>query len=202
MGNSIVRKNCVEYLIGAFQDAYVDEKRNEVQVYQKNRAWLEFVNSKMQEAFGVKGKIFKRDVYLLRKRSKRFVQQFLKLKQNSSYGLDFVAGLFDAEGSVYLSTKSKIPVIDITQSSKGLSYLEIARDVLLQNGIRSNLNGPYLHKRAKLPQYHLRIYGIRYCKEFLERVPIFYADKFEKHHLSGDATPYSDPLKSPNFLSD
>ena len=66
MGNSVMRE-CEEYLIGAFQDAYVDEKRNEIQVYQKNLAWLELVNSKMREALGVEGKFFKRDVYLLRK---------------------------------------------------------------------------------------------------------------------------------------
>ena len=124
------------------------------------------------------------------------VQRLLKLKaQGSLFGLDFVAGLFDSEGSVYLSTKSKIPVIDITQSSKGLEYLEIAQGILERHGIVSNLNGPYIHKHANLPQYHLRIYGIKYCKKFLGQVPIFYVDKFEKHHLSGDATPYSDPLK-------
>jgi intein-encoded DNA endonuclease-like protein len=118
------------------------------------------------------------------------VQKLLKLKaQKNLLGLDFVAGLFDSEGSVYLSTKSKIPVIDITQSSKGLEYLEIARSILDKHEIRSNLNGPYLHKHAKLPQYHLRIYGIKLCKKFLGQVPIFYVDKFEKHHLSGECNP-------------
>jgi intein-encoded DNA endonuclease-like protein len=165
----------------------VDEKRNEVQVYQKNLGWLAFVNLKMKDAFGVEGKIFKRDVYLLRKRNKQMVQKLRELKvQSGSFSLSFVAGLFDSEGSVYLSTKSKIPVIDITQSSKGLEYLEIAKRILEARGIECKLNGPYAHKRAKLPQYHLRIYGTNKCKKFLDIVPIFYADKFERHHLSGD----------------
>jgi hypothetical protein len=189
MGNSVMRE-CEEYLIGAFQDAYVDEKRNEIQVYQKNLAWLEFVNSRMREALGVEGKVFKRDVYLLRKRNKPAVQKLLKLKaRKGEFGLNFVAGLFDSEGSVYLSTKSKIPVIDITQSSKGLEYLKIAEKILGKHGISSNLNGPYMHKHAVLPQYHLRIYGIKKCKQFLGLVPIFYVDKFDRHHLSGDYNP-------------
>lgn len=180
-------KPCEEYLIGAFQDAFVDEKRNEVQVYQKNLSWLELVNSRMQEAFGVKGKIFKRDVYLLRKRNKQMVQKLKELKNQSDlFGLDFVAGLFDSEGSVYLSTKSKIPVIDITQSSKGLEYLETAKRILEAQGIECKLNGPYVHKRAKLLQYHLRIYGTKKCQKFLDIVPLFYRNKFERHHLSGD----------------
>ena len=96
-------RECEEYLIGAFQDAYVDEKRNEIQVYQKNLAWLEFVNSNMRKALGVEGKVFKRDVYLLRKRSKPAVQKLLKLKaRKGELDLNFVAGLFDSEGSVYL----------------------------------------------------------------------------------------------------
>ncbi len=186
MGSSIMRQ-CEEYLIGAFQDAFVDEKRNEVQVYQKNPEWLAFVNLKMKDAFGVEGKLFKRDVYLLRKRDKQMVQQLKRLKaQSGSFGLNFVAGLFDSEGSVYLSTKSKIPVIDITQSSKGLEYLEIAKRILEAKGVECRLNGPYAHKRAKLLQYHLRIYGTSKCKKFLGLVPIFYVDKFERHHLSGD----------------
>ncbi len=171
-----------EYLIGAFQDAFFDVKRNEIQVYQKNLGWLEFVNSKMQDAFGVRGKIFKRDVYLLRKRNKQMAQKLLRLKaQRGSFGLNFVAGLFDAEGSVYLSTKSKIPVIDITQSAKGLEFLETAASVLEKHGIVCHTNGPYNHKHAKIPQYHLRIYGVRNCKIFLENVPVFYRSKFEKH---------------------
>jgi intein-encoded DNA endonuclease-like protein len=153
-------------------------------------AWLEFVNSKMREAFGVEGKVFKRDVYLLRKRSKPAVQKLLELKaRKGELDLDFVAGLFDSEGSVYLSTKSKIPVIDITQSSKGLEFLEIADKILGKHGIGCKLNGPYLHKHAMLPQYHLRIYGIEKCKKFLGQVPIFYVDKFDRHHLSGDYNP-------------
>ena len=157
-----------------------------MQVYQKNLAWLEFVNSEMQEAFGVRGKIFRRDVFLLRKRNKKMVQKFLKLRADTgAFGVHFVAGLFDSEGSVYLSTKSKIPVIDITQSEKGLEFLKTAKRVLEGCGIGSNLNGPYNHKHAKMPQYHLRIYGTMKCKKFLENVPIFYVGKFEKHHLSG-----------------
>lgn len=185
-------RSCEEYLIGAFQDAYVDEKRGEIQVYQKNREWLEFVNSLLREAFGVEGKIFKRDVYLLRKRSKSAVQKLIGLRrQKRFFGTAFVAGLFDAEGSVYLSTKSKIPVIDITQSSKGLEYLKIASKILEKHGISTKLNGPYIHKHAVLPQHHLRIYGIEKCKKFLERVPIFYADKFERHHLSWRLQPHT-----------
>jgi len=189
MGNPIMRE-CEEYLIGAFHDAYIDEKRGEIQVYQKNLAWLEFVNSRMHDAFGVEGKVFRRDVYLLRKRSKPAVQKLLELKaRKGELGLNFVAGLFDSEGSVYLSTKSKIPVIDITQSSKGLEHLKIAEKILSRHGISSKLNGPYHHKHAVLPQYHLRIYGIEKCKKFIGQVPIFYVDKFDRHHLSGDFNP-------------
>ena len=138
----------------------------------------------MHEAFGVKGKIFKRDVYLLRKRNKQMAEKISQLKSDcNSFGLNFVAGFFDAEGPVYLSSKSKIPVIDITQCERGLKFLETAKSILEKEGIVCNLNGPYIHKHAKLPQYHLRIYGIKNCKLFLGKVPIFYREKFEKTSL-------------------
>ncbi|OIO20840.1 hypothetical protein COV61_04670 [Candidatus Micrarchaeota archaeon CG11_big_fil_rev_8_21_14_0_20_47_5] len=170
-----------EYFIGALQDAYVDEKRNEIQLYQKNKEWLDFINANLKKDYGITGKIFKRDVYLLRKRSKAFVLKIKEAKTRmNSFGADFVAGLFDSEGSVYLSTKSKIPIIDVTQSEKGLEYLKCAQKILMENGIDSKLNGPYKHKHGKLLQYHLRIYGNKKCGIFFRLIPIYYKNKFEK----------------------
>ena len=141
-----------EYLLGAFGDGYIDDKRHELFFHQKNLQWLEFINDLLQRNFGISGKISKQDVYILRKKNKELTQKFRALqKEKISGGKDFVAGLFDSEGSVYLSTKSKIPVIDITQSSKGLDWLKFAQQILIKEGIKSNLNGPYNHIHAKLP---------------------------------------------------
>lgn len=93
------------YFLGALGDAYLDFKRNEVQIYQKD---------------------------------------------DREY---FVAGLFDSEGSVYLSTKNK-----------------------------KFLNGPYKHWNSKMKSYHLRVYG-KHARLFFLRIPIIHKEKkarFEK----------------------
>ncbi len=168
------------YLIGAFGDAYLDFKRSEVQFYQKDKRWLEYINEILFEMIGQKGTIFKRDVFLLRKRSKKL---FLRLNQILSepiqYGEMFVAGLFDSEGSLYLSTKSKIPVADITQSEKGKHLLDQAQKILNEIGIKSFLNGPYKHWNSKLQTYHLRVYG-KQCKLFFSKIPIKHQEKINR----------------------
>lgn len=170
-----------EYLLGAFGDGYIDDKRYELFFHQKNLQWLELVNELLQRNLGISGKIFKRDVYILRKRSKELVQKFRALqKEEISDGKGFVAGLFDSEGSIYLSTKSKIPVVDITQASKGLESLKLAQQVLDKVGVKSYLNGPYIHIHGKLPQYHLRVYGFANCKMFCETFFIRHPDKLKK----------------------
>ncbi len=178
------RDTCVKreeaYLLGALGDAYLDYKRNELQFYQKNKEWLERINEVLYVISGVKGKIFKRDVYLLRKRSKHLFQKLKALlKAPKQHGEYFVAGLFDSEGSIYLSTKSKIPVIDITQSEKGLGDLKYSRAVLSKCGIKSFLNGPYKHWNSKKQTYHLRIYG-KNCVLFGSRIPIIHPDKVKR----------------------
>jgi len=169
-----------EYLLGALGDAYIDEKRNELQFYQKNLQWLRRINGILRRNFGVSGRIFKRDVYLLRKRNKRLIARIRELKREAYDGIYFVAGLFDSEGSVYLSTKSKIPVIDITQANKGLKLLRVARRVIKRLQIKSYLNGPYSHKNSKLPQYHLRIYGFSNCAKFCKSVPVKHPEKIAR----------------------
>ena len=168
------------YLIGAFGDAYLDFKRNEVQFYQKDKQWLDYINEILFEMIGQKGRIFKRDVFLLRKTSKKL---FLRIKEilsePISHGESFVAGLFDSEGSLYLSTKSKIPVADITQSEKGKHLLEQAQRILSEIGIKSFLNGPYKHWNSNMPTYHLRIYG-KQCYLFFSKIPIKHPEKREK----------------------
>lgn len=170
-----------EYLLGAFGDGYIDDKRHELFFHQKNLQWLEYINELLQRNFGINGKISKQDVYILRKKNKELVQRFRALQKNEICdGINFVAGLFDSEGSIYLSTKSKIPVIDITQASKGLESLKLSQKVLDRIGIKSNLNGPYIHKHAKLPQYHLRVYGFANCKMFRKSFSIQHPDKLAK----------------------
>ncbi len=166
------------YLRGALGDAYLDFKRNELQFYQKNKEWLELINEILFGLIGERGSIKKRDVYLLRKKSKKlFVELRRILNEDVSDSEDFVAGLFDSEGSVYLSSKSKIPVLDITQSEKGKHPLELSKTVLSKNGIRSFLNGPYKHWNSKLQMYHLRVYGMQNCLKFAESFPVKHPDK-------------------------
>ncbi len=173
-----------EYFIGALGDAHVDFKRHELQVFQKNLEWLEGINQILRDSFGVEGKIFKRDVFMLRKKNKALVERIKQLlTEKIEDGRGFVAGLFDSEGSVYLSTKSKIPVLDITQCDKGLANLEIAKKVLDSLGIKTNLNGPYKHKHAKRPQYHLRVYGFANCKMFCESIKLRHPEKSSKMRL-------------------
>jgi intein-encoded DNA endonuclease-like protein len=168
------------YLLGALGDAYLDYKRNELQFYQKNKEWLEQINEILYKLIGEKGKISKRDVYLLRKRSKRLFQK-LKMLQKSpkEHGEYFVAGLFDSEGSIYLSTKSKIPVVDITQSEKGLDVLKYSKDILGKCGIKSFLNGPYKHWNSKMKTYHLRVYG-KQCIVFGFKIPMIHPEKVKR----------------------
>ena len=181
------------YLLGALKDAYLDYKRNELQLYQKNKEWLEEINEILFLLIGEKGRIFKRDVYLLRKRSKRLFEILKKLNL-SEHGDDFVAGLFDSEGSIYLSTKSKIPVVDITQSSKGLENLKYSQAVLKKSGIKSFLNGPYKHWNSKLETYHLRVYG-KNALLFGKKIPYIHPDKKKRFTtFTGLQTPNSDPL--------
>jgi intein-encoded DNA endonuclease-like protein len=106
-----------------------------------------------------------------------------------------VAGLFDSEGSFYLSSKSKIPVMDITQSEKGKELLEITKTILTGIGIRSFLNGPYKHWNSKMPIYHLRVYG-KNCKLFVKGIPIKHPDKINRWNsfYRGLETSNSDPL--------
>jgi intein-encoded DNA endonuclease-like protein len=166
------------YLRGALGDAYLDFKRNELQFYQKNRQWLDLINDILYGLIGERGSITKRDVFLLRKKSKKlFVELRRILAEDVSDSNDFVAGLFDSEGSAYLSSKSRIPVLDITQSEKGKTLLEVSKVVLAKAGIRSFLNGPYKHWNSKLPTYHLRVYGVRYCSQFMDEFPIRHPDK-------------------------
>ncbi|PIT85158.1 hypothetical protein COU36_04885 [Candidatus Micrarchaeota archaeon CG10_big_fil_rev_8_21_14_0_10_59_7] len=170
-----------EYLLGAMGDAYLDVKRSELQFYQKDVSWLEDINEILDRLFGLKGKIFKRDVFWLRKRNKRMAARIVELRGEEIVdGKSFVAGLFDSEGSFYLSSKSKIPVADITQCDKGLKSLEIAKRVLDGLGIKCVINGPYNHKHAKRPQFHLRIYGAARCGRFFEEIPLKHRRKIEK----------------------
>lgn len=166
------------YLRGALGDAYLDFKRNEMQFYQKNKEWLDLINEIVYDLIGEKGSITKRDVFLLRKKSKKlFIELKRILSEDISNSKSFVAGLFDSEGSIYLSSKSKIPVLDITQSEKGKNLLELSKAILESIGIRSFLNGPYKHWNSKLPTYHLRIYGKKNCVKFLSEIPIKHAEK-------------------------
>ena len=170
-----------EYFIGALGDAYIDWKRSEVQFFQKNLQWLDLINNVMERIFGVRGRIFKRDVWMLRKRSKRLAAEIRRLLgEPITDGRNFVAGLFDSEGSVYLSSKSKVPVVDFTQCERGLCSLLVARQALRALGIESYLNGPYIHKHAKLPQYHLRIYGRIQCRQFRRAIPIKHEEKLAR----------------------
>lgn len=165
------------YLLGALEDAYLDHKRNEMQLYQKNKEWLIRINSILRDIIGEEGTISKRDVFLLRKRSKRLFERLNSLQKSPrDHGEWFVAGLFDSEGSIYLSTKSKIPVIDITQSEKGLENLRLAKAVLDKCKIKSFLNGPYKHWNSKMETYHLRVYG-KECITFGSRIPFIHPDK-------------------------
>ena len=167
------------YLLGALGDGYVDIKRNELQIYQKNLEWLEYMNSLLRQIFGIEGRIFKRDVFWLRKRNKLMVLRILELKKEVLESEGFVAGLFDSEGSIYLST-SKIPVIDITQSEKGLAQLLAAQRILTRVGIESRMNGPYVNKHGKLLQYHLRVYGAKRCRAFLKAIGSKHPDKLAR----------------------
>ena len=170
-----------EYMLGAMGDGYIDPKRGEIQVYQKNLEWLEYVNTVMLKALGVSGKISKRDVYWLRKRSKRAATRLLALMQQRPDTVCFVAGLFDSEGSIYLSV-SGTPVVDITQSEKGLRSILDTQRILGLCGIESRVNGPYINRHGKLLQYHLRVYGRRRCVEFRKLVPIRHPDKIERFY--------------------
>ncbi len=169
-----------EYFIGSLGDAYIDYKRNELQVYQKNLQWLESFNDLLFEIFELKGKIFKKNVYWLRKRNKSMVQRIKELLKEIPQTEHYVAGLFDTEGSYYLSSDRTTPVIDITQSVKGLTRLNIASSILEKDGINCVLNGPYQHKHGKLPQYHLRIYGKENFEKFKNIVPFKHSDKTTK----------------------
>ena len=187
-----------EYFLGALADSHLDKERNELQIYQKNVGWLQMMNALLFEIFGLKGRIYKRDVYWLRKRNKNMMKRILELQTLPiSDGKCFVAGLFDAEGSVYTSTSSKIPVLDITQCERGLESLHVSQRVLSNVGIMSHLNGPYQHKYGKIPQYHLRIYGKRFSQRFLELIPIKHVEKRNKlsRLLEKAWTPHSDSLK-------
>ena len=172
------------YFAGALCDAYLDRKRNEIQLYQKNKEWLVKMNDLLYKIAGKKGKIFERDVFLLRKRDK---DMFAKIEQIVSEKPDpmefFISGLFDSEGSIYLSSKSKIPVVDITQSEKGKHLLDWTQHFLEEKGIPSKLNGPYKHRASKLEMYHLRIYGVKNCKRFFLLSPTLHPEKRKKIQL-------------------
>lgn len=92
----------------------------------------------------------------------------------------YVAGLFDTEGSYYLSSDRTTPVLDITQSEKGLRQLNLARAILERDWVTCVLNGPYKHKHGKLLQYHLRIYGRKNFEKFKEIVPYKHLEKIKK----------------------
>ena len=173
--------NDEEYLLGAMGDAYLDVKRNELQVYQDNVEWLNEINEILYRLFGFRGRIFKRDVFWLRKRDKKMAQRIISLQsQELTDGKSFVAGLFDSEGSVYSATNGSTIVLDITQSEKGLKQLIKAKDAIERVGIKPYINGPYVNKHGKLLQYHLRIYGRENSKKFLEEIPIKHCAKKRK----------------------
>lgn len=169
------------YLLGAMGDAHVDYKRGELFFHQKNREWLEYINQLLNHLFGFTGRIFKQDVFCLRKKSKVLISQISELQQapiaNLSY---FFGGLFDSEGSISLSSKSKIPVIDITQCIKGLRNIELAKEALDSLSVKNYINGPYNHKHAKLLQYHIRVYGVENCKKIFNSCPILHPEKSKK----------------------
>ncbi len=148
-----------------------------MQFYQKNKQWLEQINEILYEMIGERGTISKRDVYLLRKKSKKL---FLRINEILSEPIEhreeFIAGLFDSEGSVYLSTKSKIPVVDITQSEKGYHLLVRAKTFLEGIGIKTFLNGPYKHWNSKMKTYHLRAYG-KESRLFFSVIPMKHPEK-------------------------
>ena len=169
-----------EYFVGALGDAYIDYKRNELQVYQKNLQWLENFNNLLFDIFKLKGKIFKKNVYWLRKSSKAMILRIKQLLEEKPQTEHYVAGLFDTEGSYYLSSDRTTPVIDITQSIEGLARLHVANSILEKDGIKCVLNGPYNHKHGKLPQYHLRIYGKENFEKFKKLVPFKHPDKTTK----------------------
>lgn len=170
--------NKIEYMLGAFGDAHLDFKRKEVQIYQKNLEWLEYLNGLLYDIIGSKGRIFKRDVYVLRKKSKLLFEIIKRTRPDDS--LYFVAGFFDSEGSIYASSKSKIPVLDITQSEKGKVLLEKAMLTLNKIGVRCHLNGPYKHYNSKLPAYHLRIYGWENLEKFCKHVQVHHPEKLSR----------------------
>jgi len=175
-------KEWQEYLLGALLDGYIDLRRKEIQIYQKERKWLEFVNQLVKENFGITGSItHKKNVFCWRKKSKRLLELITSLSLSDVQdGRYFVAAVFDTEGSIYRSSKSRIPVIDITQSEKGLPILRKVQSVLKRRKIKSNINGPYRNPNSKLPQYHLRIYGRKNCIKFFDTFPIQHPSKKRK----------------------
>jgi len=181
------------FLVGASEDAavYNKKRKNEyiVEIEQKSKEWLEFVQEAVLRFFGKNIKIRKtsKGFYRLTIYSKDFFTEIKKHRENSSWILNesdefqtgFLQGFYDAEGSIKKSRNH------ITSSSNRKDLIDVAEELLKKFNIRTGKQWKDKNNVITLPFYgkdnmikFSRIVDFRH-PEKRERL----ARHLEKYHL-------------------
>ena len=143
------------YLLGALRDASIDIRKGknyEVKIAQKNRKWLEILQTIIERKFGYKGKITKhqKNYHILRITRKTVVERIVAIaeittpqsqwntptiikKQPLEIQKEYIKGFFDAEGGLPRNPK-KWKYISFDQKAK--EPLEFVRNVLIKLGFK------------------------------------------------------------------
>ena len=184
------------YLLGALRDASVDirERKNyEIKIAQKNKEWLQKLQSIIKQKFGYKGKITRhgKNYYILRITQKRVVEKIMQLaeikipqilwntpaiikRQPLDVQKEYIKGFFDAEAGLPGNPK-KWKYISFDQKAK--EPLEFIREVLIKLKFKpTNLtwtSGVWQFRLARKAD----------IINFIEKIGSSHPDKIKKLHL-------------------
>jgi len=149
------------FLVGASEDAavYQKKRKNEyiVEIEQKNKEWLEFVQDVVLKHFGKSISIRKtnKDVYRLTIYSKDFFNEIKKhrndatwiLKRSNEFQLGFLQGMYDAEGSIKKDRNH------VTVSSNRDDLIEVLQTLLEKFDLRLGKTWTDKNNVTTLPFY-------------------------------------------------
>lgn len=174
------------FVLGASEDGivYYRENKNEygLEIEQKNKEWLEFVQSSLVKAYKKKSKIrkMKKGYYRLNVYSKDIYNELLEFRENpklisqqsKEFQIGFLQGVFDAEGSVRKGRNH------ITVSLNKKKTIEVIQRILSEIGIKTGKEWQDKNLVITIP-----IYGSENMKKFQRLINFRHPEKIERLKL-------------------
>jgi len=170
------------FLLGACEDGtvYYKKSRNQytIEIEQKERGWLEFVQGAFLSAYDKRSKIYmtSKGYYRLVVYSKMIFGELTNMRacrrrilaESPSYQLGYLRGIFDAEGTVHRDR------FQIRVSSSKLDTISIVKKMLDASGIS------YGKISADKTAYVLPLYGKKNISNFNRKIGFRHPEKMDR----------------------